>query len=73
MLGIVLLIWLTFHSLKPIALIMLSVGVGCLGALSVCWLLFERIHLLTLGIRRQPDRRGAGLWDLFSVQSARRG
>ena len=46
--GIVALIWLTFYSLKPIALIMLSVGVGCLGALSICWLLFERIHLLTL-------------------------
>ncbi len=48
LLGIVALIWLTFYSLKPIALIMLSVGVGCLGALSICWLLFERIHLLTL-------------------------
>jgi predicted exporter len=48
LLGVVALIWLTFRSLKPIALITLSVGVGCLGALSVCWLLFERIHLLTL-------------------------
>jgi predicted exporter len=48
LLGVVALIWLTFHSLKPIALITLSVGVGCLGALSVCALLFERIHLLTL-------------------------
>jgi predicted exporter len=47
-LGIIVLMWVTFHSFKPIALIMLSVGVGCLGALSVCWLLFERIHLLTL-------------------------
>ena len=47
-LGIIVLMWVTFHSLKPIALIMLSIGVGCLGALSVCWLLFERIHLLTL-------------------------
>jgi predicted exporter len=46
--GMILLMWFTFHSLKPIALIMLSVGVGCLGALSICWLLFERIHLLTL-------------------------
>jgi len=46
--GIVALTWLTFRSLKPIALVLLSVGVGCLGALSVCWLLFERIHLLTL-------------------------
>ena len=48
MLGIAALIWFTFHSLKPIAWIMLSIGVGCLGALSLCWLLFERIHLLTL-------------------------
>ena len=35
-------------SLSSIALMMLSVGIGCFGALSVCWLLFERIHLLTL-------------------------
>ena len=47
-LGIAALIWLTFHSLRPIAWIMLSIGVGCLGALSLCWLLFERMHLLTL-------------------------
>jgi predicted exporter len=47
-LGIIVLMWVTFHSLKPIALIMLSIGIGCLGALSVCWLLFERVHLLTL-------------------------
>jgi predicted exporter len=47
-LGIVVLMWVTFHSLKPIALIMLSICIGCLGALSVCWLLFERVHLLTL-------------------------
>ncbi|WP_051068349.1 MULTISPECIES: MMPL family transporter [unclassified Janthinobacterium] len=48
LLGIILLMWLTFRSLKPIALILLSIGVGCLGALSVCWLLFGRVHLLTL-------------------------
>src|SRR4029450_13954892 len=47
-LGIIVLMWFTFHSLKSIALMMLSVGIGCFGALSVCWLLFERIHLLTL-------------------------
>ena len=46
--GIIVLMWITFRSLKPIALIMLSICVGCLGALSVCWLLFERVHLLTL-------------------------
>src|SRR4029077_13630501 len=47
-LGIIVLMWATFRSLKPIALIILSIGIACLGALSVCWLLFERIHLLTL-------------------------
>ncbi|MDB5771154.1 MAG: exporter [Burkholderia sp.] len=46
--GIVLLMWFTFRSLRPIGLILLSIGVGCLGALSVCYLLFDRVHLLTL-------------------------
>jgi len=48
LLGIVLLTWLTFRSVKPVVLILLSIGVGCLGSLSVCWLLFGRVHLLTL-------------------------
>ncbi len=48
LIGIVLLMWLTFHSFKPIALILLSIGIGFLGSLSICWILFERIHLLTL-------------------------
>jgi predicted exporter len=48
LLGIILLMWFAFHSFKPIALILLSIGIGCLGSLSVCWLLFERIHLMTL-------------------------
>jgi predicted exporter len=48
LLGIVLMMWLTFRSLKPIVLIALSIAIGCLGALSVCWLLFGQIHLLTL-------------------------
>lgn len=47
-LGIALLTWFAFRSLKPIAWIMLSIGIGCLGALSVSWLVFGRIHLLTL-------------------------
>jgi predicted exporter len=46
--GIVLLMWFSFRTLKPIALILLSIGVGVLGALSVCWLLFGQIHLMTL-------------------------
>ena len=48
LLGIVLMMWLTFRSLRPIVLIALSIGIGCLGALSICWLLFGQIHLLTL-------------------------
>jgi predicted exporter len=46
--GIVLMMWLSFRSLKPIALIGASIFIGCLGALSICWLLFGQIHLLTL-------------------------
>ena len=46
--GIVLLMGLAFRSIKPIGLILLSIGVGCLGALSVCSLVFEKIHLITL-------------------------
>jgi predicted exporter len=46
--GIVLLTWLAFGSVKPVGLILLSVGIGFLGSFSVCWLLFGRIHLLTL-------------------------
>jgi predicted exporter len=48
LIGIVLLTWLSFRSFKPIALVLLSVGIGCLGALSVCSIVFERLHLLTL-------------------------
>ncbi len=48
LLGIVLLMWLSFHSLRPIGLILLSIAIGFLGALSLSWLLFGRIHLLTL-------------------------
>jgi predicted exporter len=48
MLGIIVLTWITFRSFQPIALVIISVGIGCLGALSVCWAVFDRIHLLTL-------------------------
>ncbi|AIY41882.1 membrane protein [Collimonas arenae] len=48
LLGIILLMWLTFRSLRPIGLIMLSIGVGCLAAFSLCWLIFGQVHLLTL-------------------------
>ncbi|RJG02746.1 MMPL family transporter [Noviherbaspirillum sedimenti] len=48
LLGIVLLIWFSFRSLKPFAYIALLLGVGFLGALTLCLLLFDRVHLLTL-------------------------
>ncbi|MBC3880916.1 transporter [Undibacterium sp. LX40W] len=48
LIGIIVLMWLSFHSLKPIGLILLSIGIGFLGALSVCVLLFDGIHLMTL-------------------------
>ncbi len=48
LLGIILLTWLTFRSLKPILLIASSLMVGCLGALAICWLILGQIHLLTL-------------------------
>jgi len=47
-LGILLLIWLAFRSLRPILWVLLSMGIGLLGALSFYWLWFDRIHLLTL-------------------------
>jgi predicted exporter len=48
MLGVILLIWLPFRSLKPVLLVLLPVAVGTLVALSVDLWLFERVHLLTL-------------------------
>ncbi|MBS0307363.1 MAG: transporter [Proteobacteria bacterium] len=46
--GIVLLTWFAFHSIRPIALVLLSVAIGCVAASSLCWLIFGRVHLLTL-------------------------
>jgi predicted exporter len=48
LIGIILLMWLAFRSLKPIACVLLSLCIGCLGALSICWLFFGKLHLLTL-------------------------
>ncbi len=48
MLGIIVMTWIAFRSLKPIAWVIVSVAIGCLGAFSVCWVVFDRIHLLTL-------------------------
>ena len=48
LLGVILLMWLTFRSLRPIALIVLSIGIGCLASFSLCWMIFGQVHLLTL-------------------------
>ncbi len=48
LIGVILLMWLTFGSLRPIALIVFSIVVGCLAAFSLCWLIFGKVHLLTL-------------------------
>ena len=47
-LGIVLLIALVFRSARPLALTLLSLGVGALAALTFASLAFERVHLITL-------------------------
>lgn len=48
LLAVLLLVWLTFRSLRPITMIALSLLVGCAVALSVTALLFGQVHLLTL-------------------------
>lgn len=48
LLAVLLAIWLCFRSVQPIALIALSLLIGCAAALSVTSLLFERVHVLTL-------------------------
>jgi predicted exporter len=48
LLGIVLLIWLALRSVRPIGLVLLSLGVGTVGALSVTGLIFPKVHLITL-------------------------
>lgn len=46
--GVLLLAWLAFRSLRPVALVGVSLLVGCAVALSVTALVFGRVHLLTL-------------------------
>lgn len=46
--GIILLAWFTFRSVRPIVLVMTSVVIGVAGAFALCWLLFGRVHLMTL-------------------------
>ncbi|OJT18130.1 hypothetical protein BO221_42340 [Archangium sp. Cb G35] len=46
--AVLLLVWLTFRSLRPIVLVGVSLVIGCGVALSVTALLFDQVHLLTL-------------------------
>ena len=46
--AVLLLVWLTFRSLRPIALVAVSLLVGCAAALSVTAWCFGQVHLLTL-------------------------
>jgi len=46
--GVLLLAWLAFRSLRPVALVGVSLLVGCAVALSVTALFFGQVHLLTL-------------------------
>ncbi|MGZ5009132.1 MAG: MMPL family transporter [Methylobacter sp.] len=47
-LGIIVLLWATFRSLRPLLLSSLAIGSGLLAALVVCVLFFGKIHILTL-------------------------
>lgn len=46
--GIILVTWLMFGTLRPVAMVLVSLVVGCLGAFTVSWLLFGSVHLMTL-------------------------
>jgi predicted exporter len=46
--AVLLLVWLAFRSVRPIALVALSLGIGCATALSATALLFGQVHLITL-------------------------
>ncbi|PJI98644.1 putative exporter [Acidovorax sp. 69] len=46
--GVMLLAWFAFRSLRPVALVGVSLLVGCAVALSVTAFFFEQVHLLTL-------------------------
>ncbi|MEQ1529595.1 MAG: MMPL family transporter [Methylococcales bacterium] len=47
-LGIVVLLWATFRSVRPLLLSALAIGSGLFAALVVCVLFFGKIHILTL-------------------------
>ncbi len=47
-LGIIVLLWATFRSVRPLLLSSLAIGSGLLVALVICVLFFGKIHILTL-------------------------
>jgi predicted exporter len=47
-LGIIVLLWATFRSVRPLLLSGLAIGSGLLAALVICVLFFGKIHILTL-------------------------
>ncbi|MBV8634857.1 MAG: MMPL family transporter, partial [Burkholderiaceae bacterium] len=75
LIGIILLMWVCFRSPRPILLILLSIGVGFLGAFIVCWGLFGRIHLLTLvfGASLIGVAQDYGIYFLCSRMNAEQG
>ncbi len=46
--AIVLLVWLSFRSFRPLVLVASSVLFGCIAGLSACALVFDQVHILTL-------------------------
>ncbi len=47
-LGIIVLLWLTFRSVRPLLLSALAIGSGLIAAWVICVLFFGKIHMLTL-------------------------
>jgi len=47
-LGIIVLLWATFRSVRPLVLSSLAIGSGLFAALVICVLFFGKIHILTL-------------------------
>ncbi len=48
LLAILIIMWLAFRSPRPLLLVVLSVSMGVFSGLSVCVLLFGKVHLMTL-------------------------
>ena len=47
-LGIIVITWITFRSLRPIGMVLLSLAVGTIGAMAVTAWWYPQVHLLTL-------------------------